>query len=199
VHLHDGFYLRMALGAAVLNANFSPKGTGSQFHEVTLTGGGLTFEVAIGGAVADGVILGGRLVGIGYGKPTFKSGDVTDSSIDNCSMSFLQLMADIYPWPKEGYHLQGALGPGGFNVVQPNDYYNADRNLDIGLFTASLGAGWEGWVSSQWALGGLLTLNMAWGNEKYDAAFATPAGRLSTGEARLRVISPTLTFTATYN
>ena len=155
---HRGFFLRPDIGFGYLTASMSESG-----GDYTVSGPGAYLGLAIGGSVADGVIVAGRLWGMGAPSPT-----VTFNSQGGApGESGLRFAAigpefDYYFMPANfflGATLalsRIALKMGGRITAGGNDY-----STDFGV-AAQLAAGKEWWVSNDWALGlkGELTITV---------------------------------------
>jgi len=131
----------------------------------SLAGGGLSFEFALGGTIAPGLVLGGGFWAIGAGKPTMRHLEVGGAGQPNLSpvsagAGLLGPFVDYYVDPKKGLHFQGALGLGSVNVDRINDASGlrvVDKKNAGGL-GFMLGGGYEWWVGEQWSLGGILRM-----------------------------------------
>jgi len=179
---HDGFFLRLSLGAVYLHESWSPAG-GSPGAE--LGGGGTSLEAEVGKSVRPGLIVGGlwQLV------------EVTDPNESYLGTTYavtqtyrvLDVVAgfvDYYPRRRGGLHLGGSAG-----LLAASDL---DRQY--GAITTSWGAalsvrgGYDVFFSSRWSVGALAQL----------------AGyRYATTEARVSSVSygllPTLALAFTFN
>ncbi len=158
VHRHDGFYLRLGLGAGFLASSLD-----APIGKISARGGGLALEFSLGGTVADGLVIGGGLWVAGTSSVTLK-GNFPGSPRDggNASLGLLGVLADYYPNPNEGFHVQGGLGIGTLsfekNVAIMTPLNMAVENWSGGGGGAMLGVGYEFWVGKQWSIGGLARL-----------------------------------------
>ena len=81
--------------------------------------------------------------------------------------SMVQVFVDAYPQPTRGLHFSAGIGPAAFQFgskrAQLDSSSSSSSTSDKTEYGvgASLAAGWEGWMSPQWSLGGVLTLNVA--------------------------------------
>ena len=90
-NLHDGFYLRLALGGG------STSWTRGKHHDEETAPAGL-YDVALGGTIGPGVVLGGGLFN-------------TVADLDGLyRLTVLAPFVDYYFNPHEGLHMQFALG-----------------------------------------------------------------------------------------
>ncbi len=205
VHLHDGFYMRMALGFGSVHATIKPTGGGD---EATLSGTGVAFDFGFGGAVADGFIIGGRMAMAGVSNPDLKLSGTTTGTDSSMSVGSLQAFTDIYPWANGGFHVLAGIGPAFLSVdsTQVNNSYTSDTyTSNADGWGGTVGVGWEGWVASQWGIGGMLNLNWA----KYTdnmmimrsnlTGTSTSSTPLYASKSDITVFSPNVTFTATFN
>ena len=190
-HLHDGFYLRMGGGVAIHHSKLTmpsrPAGFGPTSPMTqTLTGTGLALDFAIGGAVADGLVIAGDL-GVQSLRPKSDRAAPGDAELDRVSASRLGAMIDWYIDPRAGFHVQGGLALAGYSYHRTiaADY---DVSASLGGVGWNVGVGWEGWVGRTWGLGALLRLDGM-------SLKRTDAG----DEATATLISPSVMFTATHN
>ncbi len=141
-HLHDGYFMRFAGGAGYLVLEVD--------SSATARGPGITWQFDFGGALADGVVLGGSYTGLVASNVTVEG---TRTSGD---ASLLQLgpFVSVFPDPRGGLEL-GAMLALAFGEQSGGTDFAAGPG--IGLW-----AGYTGWVSANWALGGLLRASGAW-------------------------------------
>ena len=148
---HDGFYLRLGLGAGYITSSVTrtedtePLGRG--------TGATIPVEFALGGTPTPGFVIGAGswAVHVPGGTHSSESGEVTrEAEASYGSISMLGPFADIYPAPRAGFHIQFApcltLVGTGTSSILPSEL------TGIG-FGGMLGFGYEGWVSDQWGMG----------------------------------------------
>jgi hypothetical protein len=179
---HDGFFLRLSLGAVYLHESWSPAG-GSPGAEYG--GGGTSLEAAIGKSVRPGLIVGGLWQFVAVTDPN--ESYLGTTYVVDATYRLLDVVAgfvDYYPRPRRGFHLGGSAG---LLVAS-----NIDRMY--GALTTSWGAalsvrgGYDVFFSSRWSLGALAQL----------------AGyRYATTEASVSSVSygllPTLALALTFN
>lgn len=179
---HDGFFLRLSLGAAYLHESWSPAG-GSPGAEYG--GGGTSFEAAIGKSVRPGLIVGGlwQLVAVTDPNESY----LGTTYVVGATYRLLDVVAgfvDYYPRPRRGLHLGGSAGL----LVASN------IDLKYGALTTSGGAalsvrcGYDAFFSSRWSVGALAQLT---------------GYRYATTEASISSVSygllPTLALAFTFN
>jgi hypothetical protein len=150
---HDGFFLRLSLGAVYLHESWNPAG-GSP--GAVYGGGGTSFEVSIGKSVRPGLIVGGlwQLVAVTDPNESYLGTTYVVAETDR----FVEVIAgfvDDYPNPRRGFHLGGSAG-----LLAAS---NLDRGYGVFL-TTSLGAalavrcGYDVFFSSRWSVGALAQL-----------------------------------------
>jgi hypothetical protein len=144
-HLHDGFYLRLHLGAGYAHLS----GTDGFGNTVTAAGGGASFGVAIGGAIAPNLIVFGTLFGVGF-SPTVKVGGV-DAGISNSSAALAGIGAGaaFYIEPINLY-LSGAVAATSAEIDDSNNNALYQTRDGIGV---QLMVGKEWWISQDWGIG----------------------------------------------
>lgn len=157
-HRHDGFYFRLASGFGLyreaLRSESSDDYGGRVFGDTT--GLATVGELAFGGTIARGLVLGGGLYNTSLVTSSFHLDPQSDaapaSELDPGRRSILLIAAfvDWYPRPRNGFHLQGALGVAGLSAAGAAPRKDAYQAGGIGL---SLGAGYEWWVGDEWSLG----------------------------------------------
>ena len=207
VHTHDGFYLRMGLGAAALAVTEDRPSD----SDTTLSTGGAAIEFGLGGTIGEGLVIGGRVIGVGGENLDLEASGEKTSVDGSLSFATLQLFGDWYLDPKSGLHIEGALGPAGLTYDptpddeddfygDENDFY--DDKVELNGFGGSLGVGLEGFVSDNWSLGGLLRLNWAAFDGSIGPDETSPLSEESADDddnGRVIAISPMVMFTATYH
>lgn len=149
VHNHDGFYLRMGLGAGY--GRVVAEGTGASNLEATYTGFGPALELLIGGTLGSGVVIGGGVVGQDVSEPdlTVETGDVSvDGTVENETLGIMAVgvFLDWFPDPKGGAHVGFLVGPA--EVGLQDETGQSSEGVGASLF-----GGYDFWVGSQWSLG----------------------------------------------
>jgi len=186
-HLHDGFYFRGGLGVGfVASGTVTPPGDAG---DVSLSGTGPALELAFGGAVSPGVVLGGGIYGASVPSPSYSQGGV---SVDGGSavISSLGPFIDWYPNPHEGFHVQASIGyavvtaskGSGDIAFPPKDQSGSGYSLLGGL-------GYEWWIADQLSFGVLARV-------QYVSASTKGSG--DTDSTSVRFVVPALMGTITY-
>ena len=172
---HDGFYFRVANGFGALDERLSSVDDSSR---VAGRNRGIVnlAELAFGGTVAPGWVVGGGIYAADLLASTFRGqGNPTPSELDPGlrNLGLLAPFVDVYLNPRGGFHVQGALG---LATLTPRVFGHAATEqseylaLGVGLM---LGAGYEVWVSDEWSLGVLsrTTLSVLEGSDGQDELF----------------------------
>jgi hypothetical protein len=188
VHLHDGFYLRLGIGFGSYDESLKQDGASEESHVTGLASVG---EIAVGGTIAPGLILGGGvwssslLASDRTIRGPMPPAEVIDSKAD-CSL--VGPFVDWYFDPGKGLHLQAAFGFATVRGYSLDGETNTDEAAVGG--GAMIGFGYEWWVSQQWSFGilGRLTGVLATGTDATGTRWLHGVGT-----------SPSILFTATYN
>jgi hypothetical protein len=148
-HRHRGLFLRPDIGFGYLTASASDLG-----GDYTISGGAGYLGFAIGGSVADGVIIAGRLWGVNATSPTVTfNGQSGSPGETNLGFGAIGPEFDYYFMPANFF--LGAtlclsritLKTGGRLTSGGTDY-----STQIGI-AGQLAVGKEWWVSDSWGLG----------------------------------------------
>jgi hypothetical protein len=189
VHYHDGFYLRIATGFGAYSEGITQKGA-DQSTEVT--GIASAGEIAVGGAIRPGLIIGGGAFNSGVlaSDRTVRGATPPPEVIDSRGdFAIVGPFFDYYFEPSGGLHLQGAVG---FVTLRGLSVGSGefDRHSAAVGGGAMVGFGYEWWVSNQWSLGvlGRVMGGVATGTDSTDTRWNHVVGA-----------SPSVLFTATYN
>ncbi|HET9953521.1 MAG TPA: hypothetical protein VFQ61_03405 [Polyangiaceae bacterium] len=193
VRRHDGFYLRLGLGAGTIAARIDSP---APYGKLNASGGGVGLEIALGGTVAEGLVIGGGLYvqaasqvrWKGDGLRSFTEGRTSLTGQEG-GVSVLGVLVDYYPNPRDGFHVQGALGIGSLNFGRDSNRVPSE-DWTGGGGGLMLGAGYEFWVAPQWSLGGLGRLLMVGG---------TLRGEDSSAEFDARGVALSLIVAATHH
>ncbi len=149
-NLHDGFYLRLAVGLGLAGASVSSDST--RVGDYNFGDGAGAFDLWIGGTPTPGLAMGAALSGLGLSSSKRSvdgnrvPGDVVGST------GLLGYFVDVFPDPKRGLHFGGALGFASGDA----EIKDGDRHFRGGGFGLQAFGGYEFWVSPQWSLGGML-------------------------------------------
>jgi hypothetical protein len=176
-HEHDGFYLRLDIG-------FGGTSMKSDDADVTISGPGGSFGVAVGGVVAPNLIIFGEVFDDIAINPDIQFGSITASTQDT-SAGVVGLGAGLayYIMPINIY-LSGTVAASRLTASQHGDEV-AHSAWGGGL---SLMVGKEWWVSDNWGIGGALQLYGGRIKDNSDSSSAT-----------WNVGAIALVFSATYN
>jgi hypothetical protein len=138
----DGFFLRLGVGpAGLLGSADGIDGDGNP-DTTTLYGGGGGIEVALGGTLGKGIVVGGMT------QPLFLARqDMVE--LRPGVVTFVGPFVDFYPDPAKGFHVQAGLGYASSNF----------RESNAGSLGLMAGAGYEWWVGEQWSIGLLGRIN----------------------------------------
>jgi opacity protein-like surface antigen len=182
-HLHDGFYLRLALGAGYLSDSASLK-FGSVSQDYTLSGSGLALDILLGGTPAPGLVIGGGFQSASFGSPTLKSGDLSIDVSNRIVYSTIGPFVDYYPNPADGLHFQGFIG---FATLSAQDNNGRTSSKNPTGFGASVGVGYEWFVSNSWSIGIL-------GRVQYGSLKVSDSGVEETDKVLLPALLATFTY-----
>ena len=180
---HDGFFLRMSAGLGGSNITAEPENGGDR----EISGAGGSFELSIGGALTENVILHGTLAGAGIGEPNFHgNGDAFQGEYDDVSLGFVGIGATYYIMPANVY-ISSSIGASSISL-EGNDQ-DRDREMDDNGVGLILQVGKEWWVSDNWGIGVAAQTHL--GGLQVDDAAA--------GEVEWGYFNYGLLFSATYN
>jgi hypothetical protein len=150
---HTGFYLSMQAGPAFGYIN----GNDNQDNSFKVTGTAMAFDILIGGAVQENLILYG-VIGLKsiYGPSIdgFFFGQELDGTLnDNYSFDEYLFGGGSTYYLKNNFFVSGTLGMGYFSFMDEVNRTTTDTNYG---FSYQIKAGKEWWISSRWALGAAL-------------------------------------------
>lgn len=137
---HDGFYLRITIGAGVLSLNLETHGWGSPPRDISSSEAELLSDFMIGGTIVDGLTIGGGFLAAGD----------TGFSESNRTLLGLFGFVDWFPAPQGGFHVGVGLGRGAVDHHQERTFGGTNGSL-MRAFT-----GYDFWFTSQWSAGVLL-------------------------------------------
>jgi len=170
-HKHDGFYLQLGLGGGALSSKASAGGL-----DLELSGGGAVFNVALGVAVSQDFLIGGRVFSASVASPTVKlNGTDLGNAEGNYGLVGYGLDLTYYFSPSNFY----VSGSPAMTRLTSDDGSGNSSASDWG-FGFRLAVGKEWWVSENWGLG--LDLEYAYSSNQ-DAVRARPPSA-PTGSAR---------------
>ncbi len=156
---HDGFYLRMGIGAGYgrvkSTGEWALSGGASTDMEVVYSGAGPAYELLIGGTPGGGVVIGGGFVGQEISDPKIEldGEEVDDNLFDNdnaLGMILLGPFVDWFPSPRGGAHVGAMIGVAAIGLSNGDQ---DDENESSTGWGGSLWGGYDFWVANQWSLG----------------------------------------------
>jgi hypothetical protein len=196
--VHDGFYMRFASGLAGFDERLSSEESAVYGGEIKSRTRGIATvsELAIGGTISKGVVLGGGIYTADLLASTLRLEDGSagepppelDTGLRN--LVLIAPFIDIYPNPRRGFHVQGALGLAavtasvfGSSATDRSDYAAVGGGL-------MLGAGYEWWIADEWSLGvlGRATVSVLTGEDDSGVRWI-----------HIPATSPSFMFTLTYH
>jgi len=152
---HKGFYLSMSIGPAF----------GSITHDVTqpfkgqldYSGTGVLFDIKIGGAVKENLILHATFASTSLTGPEVKSNNQSIKAPNNMSINENMTFGGglTYYIMPANFFLSGSMGIGNFSLID-NDNNKNNVSTSNG-FSMQLKVGKEWWVGKRWGLGAALT------------------------------------------
>lgn len=145
VHRHDGFYTRVNLG--ILSGRTYVSTDKSTHQDYSVGGGGLGFDLMIGGTPSAGLAAGGALSLSGFGHASGSGGEYV----------LVGGFVDGFPSAARGLHFGGELGLA-FARTSRKDNVDELRGMGLGM-AVWLGHGF--WVGDDWTLGGLVRFSGA--------------------------------------
>jgi hypothetical protein len=165
--VHHGLYVRVAAGVSYFSdgASSDPIPPLGETIDGTLKGGAFSTQLAVGGSIMPGFVVGGALFFHHMPGPSATDGaahigTVTTSigaiDFDPTRLTVIGPFADYYFNPASGLHVQAALGYGILSLGQGS--YRGSGNQAVqdqsgGGLAGMLGGGYEWWVSSSWGVG----------------------------------------------
>jgi hypothetical protein len=186
---HDGLYLRLASGFGSYNERIDRPG---QENHASVTGIAYTADVAVGGSIRPGVVLGGAFWSttvLASNSYTFAGETMTSSTAQNPASWVAGPWLDYYFDPRGGLHLPAAVGIAVVNGLDMQSARLSRRNDALGAGML-IGLGYEWWISDQWSVGVLGRLTAVAATSKDDD-----------GRRWIHLIgsAPSVLFSATYN
>ena len=153
---HTGFYLSLSGGPAFGTISNDMKGTLT--GKLDFSGTGAQFDIKIGGAVKENLILHATMISTSIsGAKVTSSGQVGRLS-DNMNISENMLIGGgltYYVMPSN-FFLSGSVGIGNYNLIDNSKDSDINIRTDNG-FSMQLKVGKEWWVGKRWGLGMSLT------------------------------------------
>jgi hypothetical protein len=164
--VHDGFYFRVASGFSVLDERLDSDAVEGGNIEARNRGIASLSDLAFGGTVAPGWVVGGGIYSLDLVASTLRiKGSATQqlpAEIDPGlrSLALIAPFVDWYPNVRGGFHVQAALGIAtlvprvfGHPATSQSDYSAVGGGL-------LLGTGYEWWVADEWSIGVLTQLGV---------------------------------------
>jgi hypothetical protein len=159
--IHQGLYLRLGSGPSFVTL----RGHGPTGGSASITDSGTGGFIALGGAVAPGLVLAGTIQGTGFNSK-FKGGPFADATVVGANgethsashkaqggFGMLGVLVDWYPQPTGGWHTGLATGVGAIALTN-----SADDRAVVGLnLGGSVFGGYDWTLGHDWALGLQLT------------------------------------------
>jgi hypothetical protein len=147
--VHDGFYLRFAVGAGYGRVLVQTDRVSQP--DVTQTGFSGALDVWAGYSVAPGFVVGPGLSLSSQGTKSASMGDKTSSATG--TMGLLSVFIDAYPSPQRGEHFGGLLAIASLRQTTDDGSPTTDyEGGGLGLFVF---AGYDAWIGREWSLGAL--------------------------------------------
>jgi hypothetical protein len=154
--------------------------------KVDAAGGAIGLELAIGGALSPGLILAGSYSVLTVGNAKLTNDTRVDRYAHDPGLTLLAPMLDVYPNPKGGFHLGGAIGFASVRMRVEEDPRASSGGQNGFGFAPHIGYEW--WVSNYWGLGVLGRF-----------VLARTAGDYADGKEKDSVTGAAILFSATYN
>jgi hypothetical protein len=196
---HHGLYVRVAVGGSYFSDAVESDpvplfGTATG----TLTGAVVSTELAVGGSISPGFVVGGALLVNHIPSPKTTDGQYRTSTatfsspeidFDPTTLTVIGPFADYYFGATSGLHVGASVGYGILSLGQGTGGpipFPDQRGSGV---AAVLGAGYEWWVSESWGVGvlGQLMIGFGSGKDTRDNSW------------RHRIIVPGLMLSATMN
>lgn len=146
-HKHDGFYLSMCLGPNFVDITNNVENDAIYKY----SGTGTLFDLKIGGAIRENVILHGTLLSYDLTGPKIESNGQSQRASNKISIGEIMLGGGItyYLMPSNTF-ISASAGIGGFLLTNEKD--DIDVSTDKG-FAIQLKIGKEWWISKNWGFG----------------------------------------------
>jgi hypothetical protein len=161
---HDGFYFRLGTGFGAYSESLQSEDAGIYGGKVkgTNTGFATLGELALGGTIGKGLVLGGGAYTAQLIASTFRvnqdSAGPPPPELDPEIRNFALVgpFLDWYPNPKKGFHLQAALGLATLSSIHiDTSAVNDDNPYHAAGAGIMLGAGYEWWIGEEWSMGAM--------------------------------------------
>lgn len=153
---HDGFYFSLGLGVGSLSGTAHPKEGALADLDLNVSGVAQLGQLAIGGTVAPGLVVGGAIYGANVFTTKYEAtvnGQSIEDDGETSSISQIGPFVDYYFDPEGGAHAFGApvvaIVSGG-KAKEYDEYIDSTSGSGFGFV---LGAGYDFWIGEQWSLG----------------------------------------------
>jgi len=160
VHTHDGFYLRLSLGAGWGQV----KSSATDF-EATYKGGGWLMDILLGGTISNTVVIGGGFLIHEISNPDVEVNaealDEVSGNGDALGIVTLGPFVDFYFGPNSGGHVGSMIGVASIGL-------EAEDGETSSGWGWSLFGGYDFWVSDNWGLGVNARYMYAKGKREFD-------------------------------
>jgi len=156
-HRHDGFYARLGAGPGYLHDGVHYEATDPNNPSVvdgSISGGGVALEVALGGAVVPGLIVGGGLFHTLAFSPKVDVPGIDARPKTPYGHFLISPVVDFYPDPTAGLHFEAGVGLA-LSSAAPISANVSETSSKLG-FGGFLGVGQEWWVAGDWGMGALV-------------------------------------------
>ncbi|MCL2651426.1 MAG: hypothetical protein FWD60_10445 [Candidatus Azobacteroides sp.] len=146
---HTGFYLSMAIGPVFGDISVDD---GTKY-----SGAGGQFDLKIGGAIKENLILHATLISNALTGPKVTYNGYTETVTDNMSINEVMSLGGglTYYFMPNNIFVSGTVGIGSFSITDSSDS-SINVSTDNG-FSMQLKVGKEWWISRKWGLGVALT------------------------------------------
>jgi hypothetical protein len=167
--VHDGFYLRMALGGSGMA--FREGADTFRAYDASVRGGGWASELSIGGTPARGLVLAGSFFSHSFPAPTITVTEGgTRYASNQLTLGIAGLTLDWYPNPRGGFHVGGTLGFAGKGAYESDGKRIEGTARGGGAW--ALAMGYDAWIAREWSFGLLARYTgvAVWGTETVDGS-----------------------------
>ena len=125
-------------------------------RDLELRGGGGSFDFMLGGSPNPGFTIGGGFWATSIEDPAVESS--TDPFESHASLTHVLIgpFVDVFPRPRHGFHIGGALGFGFVTLPEETGSQQDEDALTSGGAGAALFGGYDFWISADWSLGAML-------------------------------------------
>jgi hypothetical protein len=182
-HEHDGLYARLGAGIPFAFGSAERDGGGPK---ADISGIGLATELAIGGTLAPGLVLGGGVYSMILPSPKYEF-DGGEQTLGTHHAGTLGPFVDYYFDPKGGLHAQAALLVAFLVVDEKKDEFEGENGGGFGVMA---GVGYDFWIGEQWSVGPLF---------RFTYAKLNVTGNDSEAESDVTLMAPALLAAFTYH